>query len=154
MISIHCTIYWHLFSNFSPIHLPVKEKEKQSRIKGLILAQWINLNRINRFVVASASISCIVRKNWSYLPTTIGSYGRLAGWQTKYGRVSNFLKSIQVKLFRSLFCLNQCNAIIVSQVHFSRLLSIKHILRCVLKCKKSIFSFQFLLLNTSILNDI
>ena len=50
------------------------------------MAQWINLNRSNRSVVASASILCIVRKNWAYAPTASGSYGRLADLlQMKYG---------------------------------------------------------------------
>ena len=138
MISIHRTIYWHLFSDFSPIHLPVKEKEKQLRIKGLILAQWINLNRTNRFVVVH-QYPALWEKTGPIFPPLLGL---MAGWQTKYGWVSNFLKSIQVKLFRFLFCLNQCNAIIVSEVHFSWLFSIKQILRCVLKCEKPIFHFN------------
>ena len=53
------------------------------------MAQWINLNRNNR----SASIFCIVRKNWAHAPTASGSYaGWLAGWQMKCGWISKFLK--------------------------------------------------------------
>ena len=52
VISISCTIRWHLFSNFSPFHLPVKEKEKQWRMKVLTVAQWLNLNQNNRSVSA------------------------------------------------------------------------------------------------------
>ena len=33
VISISLTINWHLLSDFSPIHSPVKEKEKQRRMK-------------------------------------------------------------------------------------------------------------------------
>ena len=44
-----CPLASHLFSNFSPFHSPVKKKEKQWRMKGLIMIQWINLNQNNRY---------------------------------------------------------------------------------------------------------
>ena len=59
----------------------------QQRIKGLTMAQWINLNRNN--------ISVIVHRYsalWAHAPTASGSYGRLAGWQTKCRWISKFLK--------------------------------------------------------------
>ena len=47
-------------------------------MKGLTMAQWINLKWNNRSV--SVSILCIVRKNWPYSPTASGSMaGRQAG---------------------------------------------------------------------------
>ena len=52
VISISHTIHQHLFSDFSPFHSIVKEKGKQGKMKGLTMAQWINLNRSNRFVLA------------------------------------------------------------------------------------------------------
>ena len=52
IISISHTIHQHLFSDFSPSHSPVKEKGKQGRIKGLTMAQWINLNWNNRSLLA------------------------------------------------------------------------------------------------------
>ena len=51
-ISINRTIHQHLFSDFSPFHSSVKEKGKQGKMKGLTMAQWINLNRNNRSVLA------------------------------------------------------------------------------------------------------
>ena len=45
-------IHQHFFSNFLPFHSPVKEKEKQGRMKGLTTAQWKNFNRNNRSVLA------------------------------------------------------------------------------------------------------
>ena len=52
VISESRTIHQHLFSDFSPFHSPVKEKGKQGRMKGLTIAQWINLNQNYRFVLA------------------------------------------------------------------------------------------------------
>ena len=46
------TIHWHLFSDFSPFRSPVKEEGKQWRMKGLIIAQWININWNKRCVLA------------------------------------------------------------------------------------------------------
>ena len=54
------------------------------------------------------------------------------------------------------FVLYHCNVIIVLELHFSQLLSVKLIVRCVLKCKKFVchsFSCQSLLLSTNTLND-
>ena len=50
-ISIVITISQHLYSHFSPFHLPVKEKEKQWRMKGLNMVQWINFNQNNKSVL-------------------------------------------------------------------------------------------------------
>ena len=43
-----------IFSDYAHFCLPVKEKEKQRRIKGLTMVQWINHNRINRSVLVLA----------------------------------------------------------------------------------------------------
>ena len=45
------TIYQHYFCDFSPFQQSVKEKEKQIRMKGLTMAQWVNLNQNNRSVI-------------------------------------------------------------------------------------------------------
>ena len=84
----------------------------------------------------SESIFCIVRKNWPYPPTTSGSYGREGGRQTKYGWISNFKTSLQVKLFGILFCLIHCYFIAVLELHSVGFRQVEVYLRCVLKCKK------------------
>ena len=53
VISKSRTIHRHLFSDFSPFRSPIKEKGKQGRMKGHTRAQWINLNRNNRSVLAN-----------------------------------------------------------------------------------------------------
>ena len=91
--NINHTIHRHLFRNFSPFHLPVKEKGKQGRMKGVTMTQCINLNRNNRSVLAHW-YSVLWDKIWPYPPTASGSYvrqeGRQAGWQTKYRIAQNF----------------------------------------------------------------
>ena len=52
VMSISPIIHWHLFSDFSSFHSPVKEINKQRRIMGLPMAQWINRNRKNRSVLS------------------------------------------------------------------------------------------------------
>ena len=49
-------------------------------MKELTMVQWINVNWINRSVYSSASIFCIVRKNWAHTPSASASYSRQAGW--------------------------------------------------------------------------
>ena len=104
VISKSRTIHQHLFSDF---HSPVKEKGKQGRMKGLTMAQWINLNRNN-----GESIFCIVRKNWPYPPITSGSYGRQGGRpadkiQVDFEILKLFYKnySDSTKTIQLLFCL-------------------------------------------------
>ena len=68
VINISCTIHWHLFSDVSPFHSPAKEKGKQWRMmKGLIMAQWINLNLNIRSVLAcrytKKQVDIIISKN-------------------------------------------------------------------------------------------
>ena len=79
-----------LQSDFSPFRSPVKEKGKQGRMKGLTRAQWINLNRNNRSVLASR-YSVLWEKNGPILPPLVGlTAGREGGQQTKYGWISKF----------------------------------------------------------------
>ena len=92
------------------------------------MAQWINLNRNNRSVLARQMIFCIVRKNWRYPPTASESYGREAGREAGRQNTSgfrNFYTSQQVKLairtFISLLITLQFYCSI--RTVFSRLLS-------------------------------
>ena len=50
-------------------------------------------------ICGSASIFCIMSKNWAYAPTASGSYGRLAGWLADEMRVD-------FKIFKILSRLN------------------------------------------------
>ena len=83
--------------------------------------------------------------------------GLMAGRQA--GRLTDEIQ-VDFKLFTGygfLFCLiYHCNITIVLEVHLSQLLSIKFIIRHVLKCKKliGIFSCQSLLYSTNIVNHI
>ena len=79
-ISIAITISQHLYSHFSPFHLPVKEKEKQWRMKGLNMVQWINFNQNNKSVLVCQYSA--LWKNWPYPPIASVFYSRQAGWQT------------------------------------------------------------------------
>ena len=138
-ISISHTIHRHLFSDFSPFRSPVKEKGKQGRMKGLTMAQWINLNWNNRCV--SELIFCILRKTGPILLPLVGlAAGREAGRQA-----DRLADEIQVgfEILQILYRLNysgfnfvyyHCNVATVLERHFSRLFSSKAYLRCVLKC--------------------
>ena len=44
LCDVTITIHQHLFSDFLPFYSPVKEKEKQRRIKRFTMVQWIYLN--------------------------------------------------------------------------------------------------------------
>ena len=79
-ISIAITISQHLYSDFSPFHLPVKEKEKQWRMNGLNMVQWINFNQNNKSVLVCQYSA--LWKNWPYPPIASVFYSRQAGWQT------------------------------------------------------------------------
>ena len=83
IISISNTIHWHLFSNFSPFHSPLKEKGKQGRMKGLTMTQCINLNLNKRFVLVDW-YSVLWQKTGPILlplmdPMASWKAGRLAG---------------------------------------------------------------------------
>ena len=114
-----------LQSDFSPFRSPVKEKGKQGRMKGLTRAQWINLNRNNRSVLASR-YSVLWEKNWPNSPTASGSYGREAGREAgrrNTGGFRSFKTSLQVKLFGILICLISLQFYYGIRTAFSRLLS-------------------------------
>ena len=49
-------------------------------------------SQLNQQVCGNMLISCIVRKNWPYPPSTTGSYSRQAGQQMKYWWILKFLK--------------------------------------------------------------
>ena len=102
IISISPTIHRHLFSDFSPFHLPVKEKEKQWRMKGLTMAQWIHLNQNNRSVLA-CRLFCVLRINWPYPTTASGSYRSLVGLTA--GRQADKMR-IDFEIFKILYRLN------------------------------------------------
>ena len=72
VISKSHTIHRHLFSDFPPFCLPVKEKGMQGRMKGLTRAHW-------QQICVRDLIFCIVRKIWHYPQTASGSYGREGG---------------------------------------------------------------------------
>ena len=88
-MSVRRTIHQHLFSNFSPFRLPVKEKGKQWRMKGLTMAQWINLNRNNRSVLAHPHFVLGEKTGPILLPLVGFMTGRQAGRQNA-GGFSNF----------------------------------------------------------------
>ena len=76
-------------------------------MKGLTRAQWINLNRNNRSVLVSR-YSVLLEKIGPILPLLVGPMagregGREAG-RRNTGEFRNFKTSLQVKLFRILFC--------------------------------------------------
>ena len=142
----------HLFNNLSPFHYPVKEKEKQSSMKGLTMAQWINLNRNNGSVLANRFPSSW-EKTGPLLPPLVGLTagwlaGWLAGWQTIHGWIRNFKKSLQGKLFGFLPRLisMQCYYSIV--VHFSRLFSSKAYSIACLEVRKIRLHFIFMSIPT------
>ena len=54
------------------------------------MAQWINLNWDNRSMVATASISFVVRKNWVYPPTLVAGRENM----------------VDFKIFKTLYKLN------------------------------------------------
>ena len=56
------------------------------------MVQWINLSE--QQLCGCALISFVVKKNWTYLPTASGSYGRLAD------KIWVDFKILQVKLLR------------------------------------------------------
>ena len=126
------TIHRLLCSDFSPFRSPIKEKEKQWRINGLTMAQWINLNQSNRYVLAYR-YSVLWKKlalsshQWVLRQASrqsgkqpVRQAGRQAdrwagGWVGRQaGRQADIIwvdfeifktLYIQIKLFRFLFCL-------------------------------------------------
>ena len=79
---------WHKYNDFSPFHLPVKEKRKHWRMKGLGMVQWINLNWNNRSVSVYRYSVLWEKTGPIFLPLV----GLMAGRQMKYWWVSKFLK--------------------------------------------------------------
>ena len=132
------TYHQHHFSDFSPFCSPIKGKERQWRIKGLTMVQWINLNRNNISVLAH-QYSALWDKTGLILPLLVGlTAGRQAGRQNTGG----FWSSLQVKLFELLFCFEyHCNVTIALALHFSQICQVQLILRRVLKCEK--FGYHF-----------
>ena len=107
VISISCTIHRQLFSNFSPFCSPFKQKEKQWKMKGHTMAQWLSLNQNNRSVLA-CWYSVLGEKTGPILLPLVGLMAdREASRQTNYRCGSQFLNSLQVKLFGLLISL-QC----------------------------------------------
>ena len=122
VISKSRTIHRHLFSSLSPFRSPIKEKGKQGRMKGLTRAQWVNLNRNNRPVLAS-QYSVLWEKTGPILPPlVVRQRGREAG-RRNTGGFRNFETSLQVKLFGILFCLISLQFYYSIKIAFSRLLS-------------------------------
>ena len=75
-------------------------------------------------------------KNWTHtacMPSASGSYGKLAGWHTKYEWILKSLNSLYVKLFGLLLRLISVQCYF--SLPFSSMYSII-ILRCVLRCVK------------------
>ena len=86
------------------------------------MAQWINLNRNNRSVLASR-YSVLREKIGPILSPLVGlTTGREAGKQNTCG-FRNFKTSLQVKLFGLLFCLISLQFYCSIRTAFSRLLS-------------------------------
>ena len=91
-IILYTLIHQHLFSDFSPFNLPVKQKEKQWKMKEFTMTQWINLNWNNRSVLAHWH-SVLKEKNCTYTSLLVCLMaGRQAGRQMKYGWILTFLK--------------------------------------------------------------
>ena len=64
------------FLTFSIVSQREREATKNERTHhGAVDKSWSELQ-----IRGSASIFCIVRKNWAHTPTASGSYGRMAGW--------------------------------------------------------------------------
>ena len=100
------------------------------------MAQWINLNRKNRSVLAHRH--SVLSENLA-LYILLLLVGLTAGRQASrrnMGEFQNFNTFLQVKLFGLLFCLMSlqfyCSVRNCIQSAFVKL---KFILRCVLKCK-------------------
>ena len=93
------------------------------------MAQWMNFNRNNRFVVVRRCET----ENWPYfLPLhASGSYGRQAV-QCHYRQAGNVTTGRQAMSGR------QCNVTTVLPMHFAHFTQVKLILslRCILSCKK------------------
>ena len=87
-----------MYTTFVIILQSVKEKEKQWRIKGLTMAQWVSLKWNNKFVVAHR-YSSLWEESRPILPTLVGpTAGRQAGKQTKCVLVDfKILNSLQIK---------------------------------------------------------
>ena len=114
------TIHQHLFRDFSPFHLPVKEKQKQEKMKGFTMVQWINLNQNNISVLVLWCSILWEKIGPILLPLVDLMAGRAAdeiivgGFQNFknslqvkliVGGFQNFKNSLQVKLFGLLICL-------------------------------------------------
>ena len=115
------TIHRHLFSEFSPFCSLVKGKGKQGRMKGLIMAQWTNLNQNNRSVLAHW-YSVLWKKTG---PILLALVGLTAGRQVDKIRVSfEYLKIFYMLNYSGFyFVLYHYNVTTVLEMHFSRLLS-------------------------------
>ena len=58
----------------------------------------------------------VVGKNWTNMPSTSGSYGRLL-YRDNTSGFQNFQNSLQVKLLGNLLPLVKCKVIIVIEIH-------------------------------------
>ena len=122
------------------------------------MAQWINLNRNNRSVVA-CQYPLLWEKTGPILPPMVGlTVGKQAGWKTKYGWISKFLKLSSYRLncldFCFVYC--QCNVTIVLPMHFSWVFSSKAYFKACFVVQKfscHFISCQSLPLSTNVLND-
>ena len=90
------------------------------------MAQWINLNRNNRSVLAY-QYSVLGEKNWPYPSTASGSYGREGGRLADEMRVGFEIFKILYRLNYSgfYFVYYHSNVTTVLELHFSQLLSSK-----------------------------
>ena len=136
VINISCTIHWHLFSNFSPFHSPVKKKRKQWRMKGLTKAQWINLDQNNRSVLTHRySVLWEETAAGPILSTLVNltaAREAAAGQQMKCRWVSKFLKFFNYSGFYY-----HSNVTTELELHFSQLLSSKAYFNvCIFKSEK------------------
>ena len=96
------------------------------------MAQWINLNRNNRSVLAY-QYSVLGEKNWPYPSTASGFYGREGGMPAEEMRVGFDIFKILYRLNYSgfYFVYYYCNVTMVLEQYFSRLLSSK---ACFMVC--------------------
>ena len=84
-----------------------------------------------------------MRKHWAHAPTASGSYGRLlAGWQTKCGWISKFLKfstGLTIWIFTSFNIV-----IMLLSMHFNQFFLAKAYFKVCIEAKKSdaIFSMS------------
>ena len=118
------------------------------------MAQWINLNQNNRFVLANVSIFCIVRKNWPYLLLLVGL--RQAGRKADEIRMGlESFKILYMLNYLSFYFVNITAVLLYTllELHFSRLLSSKACFKVHFEVRKFQSPCQSLLLGTSVPND-